>query len=729
MPVFKFTSPEGKTYNVTGPEGATKEQAFQILQKQLGSQDQGSSNTEKTALNQDLITSMMSRENATQTPSANNSQDLSKLGVGERALHILRDIPRGAGLTLRNTLEGIGNTVDFLGTPLAAGMAATGHDPRGGGKALADYLNLPQAEMPSDKILSEGQKIIAGSGGMIGLSKVAAGLAEPGGIAQKSLQAMAARPDIQLQSAAGAGLSGGYVKEKGGTPLEQTIASIIGGVAAPLTIAGTQKTYQLGKGVYDRFMQDPQAPAKIDIILNTALKEKGVSLGDLEYNIRRQLRDDMAKAMKSGDVSPDVVRRLADYRMTGLTPTAGPLTLDPGVVTRQKNLTKLGAASQDPKLQQLAQIQNQNNQKLIQNVNDLGANSPTTLPEAGQKVIGTLKNSLDDQKNNIDLLYKAARNSSGRSAALDPSHFSEKADILLREKNLNAFLPPEIKGMLNDFASGKAPLTVDTAEQFKTIIGTAQRSSSDGNIRNALGSIREALDNTKLLPGQGIGSETIKNFTLARQANKAMMDKIESIPALKAVYEGVEPDKFIPTFITGKSDTASLNNVKKLAEALKTNPEAGQAVKNSLAQFLKKAALGSSSDEVGNFSQAGYNRMLQNIGDDKLRMFFNDQEFKAIKAIGRVASYEQFQPTGSAVNNSNTATTAIATVLDKIGNSPFVRKFPYGAAFVGNPVKGVATNIEAGNLTKIPVNKITKENLKFPTALLPYLLSEKPDDN
>lgn len=35
MPDFTFTSPEGKSYTVTGPEGATKEQAFQVLQDQL----------------------------------------------------------------------------------------------------------------------------------------------------------------------------------------------------------------------------------------------------------------------------------------------------------------------------------------------------------------------------------------------------------------------------------------------------------------------------------------------------------------------------------------------------------------------------------------------------------------------------------------------------------------------------------------------------------------------
>lgn len=37
MPDFTFTSPDGKSYTVSGPDGATKEQAFQILQQQLSS--------------------------------------------------------------------------------------------------------------------------------------------------------------------------------------------------------------------------------------------------------------------------------------------------------------------------------------------------------------------------------------------------------------------------------------------------------------------------------------------------------------------------------------------------------------------------------------------------------------------------------------------------------------------------------------------------------------------
>jgi hypothetical protein len=42
MPSFTFTSPEGKSYTVNGPDGATPEQAFGILQQQIGSRQSAS---------------------------------------------------------------------------------------------------------------------------------------------------------------------------------------------------------------------------------------------------------------------------------------------------------------------------------------------------------------------------------------------------------------------------------------------------------------------------------------------------------------------------------------------------------------------------------------------------------------------------------------------------------------------------------------------------------------
>ena len=38
MPIYVFKSPEGKEYEVEGPEGSTHAQAWEMLQKQLGTQ-------------------------------------------------------------------------------------------------------------------------------------------------------------------------------------------------------------------------------------------------------------------------------------------------------------------------------------------------------------------------------------------------------------------------------------------------------------------------------------------------------------------------------------------------------------------------------------------------------------------------------------------------------------------------------------------------------------------
>jgi hypothetical protein len=49
MPDFTLTSPEGKSYTVTGPEGATQEQAFQVLQQQLSAGTAKEATPEPTA--------------------------------------------------------------------------------------------------------------------------------------------------------------------------------------------------------------------------------------------------------------------------------------------------------------------------------------------------------------------------------------------------------------------------------------------------------------------------------------------------------------------------------------------------------------------------------------------------------------------------------------------------------------------------------------------------------
>ena len=640
------------------------------------------------------------------------------------SLSNLYGFKRPIGLQARSNLQGLGGMMDFMGTPVRAAMQYAGmDDPAGGGKMLADKLNLPTPQGKLENIISGTGEIVAGGMGLMKGMDLASQMVKPG-VTQNVLQAMAARPGLQLSSAVGAGGAGSTAKESGAGWAGQLAASILGGIGAPMSIAATQRTFSGGKAVIDKIMGDPKLNAKINLVLESAVKSNGGTFDDLSMSVRHQLQKDMKAAMKTGDMSPDVVRRLVDYRTTGLTPTAGPLTLDPGIVTKQKNLAAIGASSQDPKLQALSRIQNENNKKLISGLNDLGANRSGSNYDAGNKILAAIdeRNAMETAK--IDKLYKAARDTGGRSASLDPRSFTQKANDLLDEKMLGDILPSDVRTKINNIAKGDIPLTVDVAEQLKTNIGMLSRNSADKSVRMSLGLVRQALDDTPLLQGQNMGKESIKAFNAARKANQRWMSQVDDIPALKAVRDGIEPDKFTQLYIIGQGKGASINSVKKLINLLKDDPRALATVKDNVAQYLKSKALSMADDEVGAFSQSGFNRAMKAVGNEKLRALFGS-DYNLLKAIGRVASYEQVQPSGSAVNNSKTAGAAIANILDAFGNNTILRRVPIAGTITANALKEQAGGMQAGAMTRLPLTVKPKQPMGMAAPLaVPALLTE-----
>jgi len=652
-------------------------------------------------------------------------------GFGQRLNREISDIPRQVGLTGRHVLEGVGDLADLVAAPVRAGMNAAGMNIQGrSGKELSDLLGLPEAQNPTERVVGDISRLAASSGAGIGMAgKLAQGAT---GTTQAVLKAMSNRPDLQLASATGAGAAGGVVRETGGEPLSQAVAAIVGGVAAPVAMSGAQKAVGAVRSLTDRLQGSPDLTAKIDVVINEAVKPSGISLSDIPATIKAQLHQDMTKAVRSGSMTPDMARRLVDYRMTGLTPTAGPLTLDPGVVTRQKNLAALGVSTQDPKLQALSQIENANARKLIENINQMGAGTADDTLAAGQKVISAVEARNAAEQAKIGSLYDAAKDSTGRSALLDGKAFGKYALSTLKENLRTEFLPANVRNKLMNLAAGKETLTVDKAEVLKTIMGQMQAGSQDGNTRYALGLVRKALDNTPMIGTAGEGAKAA--FGAARSANKAWMQTVENTPALAAIRDGVEPDKFVQNFIIGKGNAASVGSVAKLRELIKDVPEAMTAIKNNVAQTLKSQALSGKADELAKFSSTAYNKALNSIGDAKLSMFFSPQEVQALKAIGRVASYEQFQPTGSAVNNSRTAAALVANVLDTIGGNIVASKLsggilPAAAKVLSDPLRSSSASIEAGRMLGIPTGAgakpATDPMFLLPPALAPFLMRDQ----
>ena len=630
-----------------------------------------------------------------------------KKPFGQSVNESVSSIPRQLGLTARYGLEGLGSIPEILGNA----MEGIGIKGAGGnfGTTVSDYVGLPKPSNPTERVVADASRMLASGGGFIKGGQL---LSKAPGLSGAVGEAFAANPMQQLESAAGAGLLGGYTKETGGDGVSQFLAALAGGVAAPVGIAAASMVPNAAINASKRFVEavapgvvNPQQAPEVTVIINNALKNSGLTFDQIPANIQNGIRNDVAEALKQGtNLDANALRRLVDYRLTGAIPRAANLTLDPVALTQQKNLAKLGANSKDPAAQLLARAENDNNTTLIKGLNDLGASIPRDPYAVGANLIDNL-----DRQNNfaqwgIDNLYGAARNTQGRSAMLDPSFFANRASNLLDDALLGDKIPSAVRErVLNQTALGQTPFTVDVAEQFKTKIAALQRNSADKSERTALGLVRQALDETPLLDNQG--QQAIDAFNRARSANKQWMDKVDSVPALKAVRDGIEPDKFVNQFIIGSGDGASVMSVAKLKNMISNDPETMQSVRAMLANQLKSKALNGATDEVGNFSSTAFNNELERIGERKLALFFNADELAQLKAIGRVASYEQVQPRGSAVNNSNTAGTALATLLDRVANSPLLSKIPFGKV-LAEPASNAVVGLRSKQAVNVPASLV-----------------------
>lgn len=696
MPKYSVTSPSGEVFDVNAPEGASEADAIEYVKKNYTVQKG-------------------------ETPSK---------PFGQKMNEAIGDLPRQAGLTARYGIEGVGDTFDMLASPIRAGMnAVSGGAIKGRtGQSIADLIGLPTPKTGMERIAGDASRMLVGGMLPVGLAgKLSSGAT---GMAKTVAEGLSANPMAQAISATAGGAAGGYTRETGGDDVSQLVASLAAGIAAPMAANKLGNVPNSIKNLMNN--PDPQAQAiTINVTIENALKQSGLTLSQLPQHVKNGLQADVAQALKisNGELSPDALRRLVDYRLTGATPSAAGLTLDPAIVSQQRNLAKIGINSKDAAAQQLGQIENANNRQLITGLNNLGANTADDALAGGEKIIGALSRRNNTAKKIIGAQYDAAKGSAGRSVDLEPSVFAGNLEAGLKRENVHAFLPAEIRSMVNDFASGKTPLNVDTAEQFKTIVGNLQRTAENGNVRNALSQARSAIDNTP--PVAGIGQDAIDAFNRARSLNRRWESIVEKTPALQAVRDGIEPDKFVQTFILGQGGKANVMDVARLKSSIKSSPEAMQAVKDQIVAHLKSKGMNGAADEAVNFSQSGYNTALKAIGDRKLNLFFKPEEVAQLKAIGRVAGYEQFQPKGSAVNNSNTAGAGLASLLDRIGNSPLLSKIPLGK-LAAEPIQNISTGMLANQKMNVPqalINQMARQPQSQGLLMSPMLFMQPQEQD
>lgn len=677
MPVARVKLPDGRIARFEVPDGTTPEQVQAFAQKQFGGGGgQGQEKPQKIDATPDELFGAIQRTDVSNRI-ANGAGDVA-LGAGQLLANLAKPITEAPANWINNYITDRNKRIDRDRTIVAQalGKDKPGLDiSRGIGSGITTMALMPQKAAAKTLLGRAGQSALLGGGGA---------LMQPVDVKDDNYS-------IEKLKQVGIGAALGFVA----APVAEILIRGVGASARAISSFGARSIGQ----------------DQIDDTLSAALKENGINWASLSDDVKGALRVDVKKALVAGgDLDDKALARLADIRSVGATPTRGTVTLDPAQLTREKNLAKIGANSADDQLRRLSQVENENAGALIERLNQLGARGSGDEFATGRQLIDALR--ADDAKsaNAVSLLFKQAEAKNAGAISMDGAAFVDKATKALDASRRGSFLPTEVRSIMTDVMSRAKrgiPMTLDDAEQLRTILATAQRSSKDGNARHAIKVVRDALENTPT--ASSLGDDATRAFATARNAHRLRMAAQEDSPALAAAVEGAEPDQFFKKYIVGGG--ATVKDLNALRRSVEKVPEAMDSTRAQIVNFLKSKAIGSNPEESRVFSQAAFNRALDSIGDRKLSVFFNPEEIAQIRQVGRAANYLQVQPRGSAVNNSNTAS-ALFGALDRM-----VSRVPFGDVAVRSPVNNLLQQRQITNALN-SLLPVTSSASRFPLNAL-----------
>jgi hypothetical protein len=631
----------------------------------------------------------------------------SSVKAGEQ----LTGIPRQLGLAARYGIEGLAGVAQIGTEPIRMGLQALGlprmQPLQQAASSALDAAGLPSPEGADERVIGDATRMMAGGGGLAGAAGKAATMLS--GAPKAVASALGASPVMQGIAGAGAGAAGGSVREAGGGDLAQFGAALLGGVAAPLAAGGAMSAAGAVGNAARRFTMPQQ---QLDATLKLELGRVGVNWDDIGAAIKTQIREDAKAAIYKGQpLDAAALKRLADFRTIGATPQLGDITQDARTLTLQRNLSKQLANSKSAfGGADLPNVDNANARRVLSTLEESGGKSPLDEYATGQVLIGAAKSKDARLKAATDALYQQARDSSGRSVELDGFQFTKQATEAL-QKNLAPKLGAEVDNALNDIATGKTPLTVEYAEQLKTMLGrkAAAAKSTQGDLSYAYGLIRQALDDAELkaapkinpgnlpavpgtVPPSVAGDESIRAFNAARSSAKGRFQWQESAKFIEDALNDAAPDAFVKKHVI----SAPAGELAKIKAEIGNNPEAMAAVKKQLISYILER--GRADSDVVKFTSAGMNDALKALGDRKLSLFFRPDEIAQIKSAVNVGRYMQSQPIGSAVNNSNTGALLLgrlSTMLDAAAPVPLV------GPMVAQPLQGGLLQLQARQMNNL----------------------------
>lgn len=490
-------------------------------------------------------------------------------------------------------------------------------------------------------------------------------------------------------AAVGAAIGGAGFAEDAKQRLTNTALGGIGGAVGGAV--GEKVGRGINSGVRRLKNLSPQANQQainsIDQKLDAALRQNGMSLGELSDEVANGLRNDAKKLIQSGtDLNPDAVARKAVLDQLGLKGTRAQVTGDAQTWQTEAELAKLkdvGSPLRDKYIQDNKQLEN-----LLDSASSRTGGSATDQYGAMQSALDAVTGQLDQNKQFIRAAYSNARTAPGNDVPLDGAGFANDAFTALEQNYAASSLPKGIQSILNDVAKNPDKFTLGKSEELIKILNREYQSSlqmgQPTSSTYSIGLVRDALSQRQNQAMQGLlgnGNDAAQAYQFARQANKFNMDQIESMPLLQDARKDVKPDRLFNKHILN----GNVDELDKTIQLLNNiNPQSVANIKQQTLQFIAEKAI----KQNGQFSPAGMKRALDGIGDRRLSILFSNDELKNIKNISRAGEYLVTQPPHSYVNNSNTSSAGINSLMNFFNNPKLraVANLPYVKDYLVDPV-------------------------------------------
>ena len=392
-----------------------------------------------------------------------------------------------------------------------------------------------------------------------------------------------------------------FWKRKGG---QAAVGAVTGAVATPI-ISKTAQGVARGvdsarRAVGGRMVTEEQ----VRVAAANAARANGVNFQNLPQATRDMVEDQVRQSLRTGQrIDPAAIMRRVEAESVGLTGdaalTTGQVTRNPMLFTQERNMRGVEISTPQGRGNPLMERFANQNRALSERFGKLGADQATDQHTAGQTIIDSLRRFDEPIREGVDGMYQNARSmAEGRTVHLDHAAFSQAANEALDRGMWGRFVPPEVRGMLNDITEGKVPLTVENEVQIDGILSAAQRKAGRGTPEwSAIGQIRTALQSTPFAR-TGTPTASYPNVGGAAQAAGDVVDNGVTDAAFREIHPTALPGQRALPAPPGRSMTTEADFAMPRQQTYQVGPaatpearpeDAGQAARDAFAQARRAA--------------------------------------------------------------------------------------------------------------------------------------------